>query len=242
MNSSIHIGTSGWRYDHWRGPFYPQDLPQREMLKFYMEHFHTVELNNTFYQLPRQKTLAGWRDTVPGGFIFSVKASRYITHMKKLKDPEQSVPPLLERTEELKEKLGPFLFQLPPRWSINTERLDSFLEALPQGLSCAFEFRDPSWFDSRTYSILERHGAAFCIYHLAGRLSPKAVTADYVYVRLHGPGDAYQGKYDEEALSQWANAFSAWADEGREVYCYFDNDEAGYAAQDAARLQEMAKG
>ncbi|MEA3355946.1 MAG: DUF72 domain-containing protein [Candidatus Bipolaricaulota bacterium] len=241
MTSSIHIGTSGWHYDHWKGPFYPENLPHREMLRYYADRFHTVELNNTFYQLPQEKTLAQWQDTVPGGFIFSVKASRYITHMKKLKDPHQSVAPLLERTEALKDKLGPFLFQLPPRWSINTARLDSFLDSLPKDLSCTFEFRDPSWFDSRTYRILERHGAAFCIYQLAGRLSPREITADHVYVRLHGPGEAYQGKYDEETLSQWAETFLAWADEGREVYCYFDNDEAGYAAQNAVRLQEIVE-
>jgi len=241
MTSSIHIGTSGWHYDHWKGPFYPEDLPHREMLRYYADRFHTVELNNTFYQLPQDKTLAQWQDTVPDEFIFSVKASRCITHMKKLKDPCQSVPPLLKRTEALKDKLGPFLFQLPPRWSINTKRLDSFLESLPKDLSCTFEFRDPSWFDSRTYRILEKHGAAFCIYQLAGRLSPREITADLVYVRLHGPGEAYQGKYDEETLSQWAKRFLAWVDGGRKVYCYFDNDEAGYAAQNAARLQEMVE-
>jgi uncharacterized protein YecE (DUF72 family) len=211
------------------------------MLRYYADRFDTVELNNTFYQLPQEKTLAQWKDTVPDGFIFSVKASRYITHMKKLKDPHQSVPPLLERTRALKDKLGPFLFQLPPRWSINPERLDSFLDSLPKNLTCTFEFRDPSWFDPRTYRILEKHDAAFCIYHLAGRLSPREITAELVYVRLHGPGEAYQGKYDEETLSQWTERFLAWVADGKEVYCYFDNDEAGYAVQNAAQLREMVE-
>lgn len=237
----IHIGTSGWHYDHWRGPFYPPDAKGEDFLAYYCEHFRTVEINNTFYQLPEKKTFETWRRAVPREFLFAVKGSRYITHMKKLKDPEKAVGKFLERVEELGEKLGPILFQLPPRWKLNPERLKSFLEALPKKFRYAFEFRDPSWFGDKTYRILKEQGAAFCIYELAGTLSPKPLTADFVYVRLHGPQGPYQGQYGLQVLAGWAGAFSSWIKEKREIFCYFDNDEAGYAVQDALRLREMIK-
>jgi uncharacterized protein YecE (DUF72 family) len=240
--ASIHIGTSGWQYDHWKGPFYPEGLSNRDLLPYYAERFHTVEINNSFYRLPEAKTFKAWHDATPAGFIFTVKASRYITHMKKLKDPKQPTSTLLERAGTLGEMLGPILFQLPPRWHFNLGRLESFLESLPRDNRYAFEFRDPTWFDSRTYQALEAQGAAFCIYELAGRLSPKEVTAGFVYIRLHGPKGAYQGQYDTSVLSGWAGAISTWVRQGKEVFCYFDNDEAGYAAQDALRLQEMVGG
>ena len=176
---------------------------------------------------------------MPPGFIFAVKGSRYITHMKKLKDPGQSVTPLLERIQTLGDRLGPILFQLPPRWRFNEERLGAFLEALPRDYRYALEFRDPTWLNQEACRLLEKHGAAFCIYELAGRLSPKEVTADFVYIRLHGPGDAYQGRYDWQTLAGWAGAISAWTAQGLTVFCYFDNDEAGYAALNALELQEM---
>jgi uncharacterized protein YecE (DUF72 family) len=244
MNNSglIHIGTSGWHYDHWRGPFYPENLTPKTFLTYYQQRFHTVEINNSFYQLPSEKTLVDWRETVPPGFIFTVKGSRYITHMKKLKDPGQSVPPLLERIQTLGDRLGPILFQLPPRWRFNAERLGAFLEALPRDYRYALEFRDPTWLNQEACRLLEKHGAAFCIYELAGRLSPKEVTADFVYIRLHGPGDAYQGRYDRQTLAGWAEAISAWTAQGLTVFCYFDNDEVGYAAQNALELQEMLEG
>lgn len=235
----IYIGTSGWHYDHWKGPFYPKDLAQRDLLLFYDRHFRTVEINNTFYRLPDKKTLAGWRDQTARDFVFSVKASRYITHMKKLKNPDEAVSTFLNVATTLEEKLGPILFQLPPRWHFNPKRLQTFLELLPRKHRYVFEFRDESWFHPECYEILSRRGAAFCFYELAGRSSPKEVTADFVYVRLHGPGDAYKGQYDVSALSGWAGALSTWCKKGKEIFCYFDNDEAGYAAQDALRLQEM---
>ena len=241
-SSSIHIGTSGWHYDHWKGPFYPEDLPAERMLDYYCDRFRTVEVNNSFYQLPETRTLTQWRNTAPGGFVFSVKASRYITHMKKLKDPVQSSGKLLERAAELKDKLGPVLFQLPPRWRVNAGRLNHFLATLPEGHRYAFEFRDATWFVPPIYYALAKHRAAFCIYDLARQQSPKQVTADFVYVRLHGPGGPYQGRYDTRALAGWAGAFATWTAQGKEVYCYFDNDQAGYAPRDALALQEMVEG
>jgi uncharacterized protein YecE (DUF72 family) len=238
----IHIGTSGWHYEHWRGPFYPEHLDKSGFLKYYADRFHTVEINNSFYQLPRGETIRQWKETVPSDFMFSLKASRYITHMKKLKDPGDTLPALLRVADALGGQGGPILFQLPPRWRLNGKRFEQFLEALPSGRRYAFEFRDATWFDPGVYDALTKGGAAFCIYELAGQRSPKEVTADFVYIRLHGPAGAYQGQYDGNALAGWAGALSAWTRQGKEVFCYFDNDQAGYAAHDALRLQEMIRG
>ena len=239
MPGRIHIGTSGWHYDHWKGPFYPQGLSADEMLAFYVDRLASVEINNSFYQLPEEKALKQWRDAAPQGFVFAVKASRYITHMKKLKDPQEPVSTFINRMRVLGGMLGPILFQLPPRWKRNPERLRSFFEVLPGDFRYTFEFRDPSWFENEVYEILSEHDAAFCIYELSGRLSPKKVTADFVYVRLHGPGDAYEGKYDQQTLGGWAGAFSTWARKGLDIYCYFDNDQKGYAVSNALSLQRM---
>jgi uncharacterized protein YecE (DUF72 family) len=235
----MHIGTSGWSYAHWRGPFYPSALRDEEMLGFYCRRFRSVEINNSFYHLPTKAALEHWRDTAPAGFVFSVKASRYITHMKKLKDPQQGLETLLDRISCLGDKLGPLLFQLPPNWRYNHERLSAFLDSLGRDFSCAFEFRDRSWLNPQCYELLSRHGAALCLYELDGFLSPRELTADFVYVRLHGPAGPYQGNYDTPTLAGWADAFSTWAAQGRSIYCYFDNDEAGYAVQNAEALQAM---
>jgi len=171
----IRIGTSGWSYRHWRGPFYPSNVPQREWLPYYAGWFRTVEINNSFYHRPREETLAAWKDAVPWDFLFAAKASRFVTHRKKLTDPADTVPPFLDRIEALGKKIGPILFQLPPRWGFDPGRLESFLAALRGGRRYAFELRDPSWINDRACGILARHGAAFCIYELDGRLSPKEV-------------------------------------------------------------------
>jgi len=241
MYRKPHIGTSGWNYTHWRGPFYPDDLPAKNWQNYYMERFHTVEVNNTFYRLPEKKTFRKWRDESPEAFLYSVKASRYITHMKKLKDPAAPVANFLDHADMLGDKLGPVLFQLPPRWKLNIDRLDDFLKTLPQGRRFAFEFRDDTWWEPSVYERLRQHNAAFCIFDLEGRQTPVELTADFAYVRLHGPEGAYQGKYDDDTLSRWANAFKAWMQKGIEVFCYFDNDENGYAAQNALKLREMAE-
>jgi len=204
----IHIGTSGWHYDHWRNVFYPQGLSKGSFLQYYAGRLSTAEINNSFYRLPSTRALINWRDTVPDGFVFAVKASRYITHMKKLKDPEKPIATFINTVKVMGDKLGPILFQLPPRWRFNQERLEGFLASLPTDYRYAFEFRDTSWFNDKTRCLLAENRAAFCIYELSGNQSPKDVTADFVYVRLHGPAGAYQGKYDKGALSGWAGAFS----------------------------------
>ena len=238
-HGSIHIGTSGWHYNHWRGRFYPETLGSEGFLEFYARHFHTVEINNSFYQLPTARALSAWRDGVPPGFIFALKGSRFITHMKKLQDPERSLAPFLERAALLKDKLGPILFQLPHHWHFNADRLAAFLTALPGAQRYTLELRDLSWIDDRTFDLLARHNVAFCIYELDGYLSPKEITADFVYIRLHGPGGPYQGRYLAQTLEGWATAITAWSRQGREVFCYFDNDEAGFAAQNAWELQNL---
>ncbi|MFO7783877.1 MAG: DUF72 domain-containing protein [Thermodesulfobacteriota bacterium] len=239
---NVHIGTSGWQYGHWKGPFYPEDLSASDYLAYYAERFHTVEINNSFYQLPKKETLRQWRSKAPRNFIFSFKANRYITHMKKLKDPASSLSRMLQVAPSLGGKLGPILFQLPPKWRFDPERFFDFLESLPSKYRYAFELRDPSWLDHRAYEALKEVGAALCIYEFAGRTSPKEITADFVYIRLHGPEAVpYKGQYPTKTLSGWAGAISAWSEQGRDVFCYFDNDEAGYAAQDALRLQKMLR-
>lgn len=235
----FHVGTSGWHYEGWSGPFYPEGLPKRAFLSFYAKHFHTVEINNSFYRIPGEDTLKTWAETVPDGFVFAVKASRYITHMKKLKDAKESVSFLLKHIEVLDGKLGPVLFQLPPRWRFDAGRFRHFLEVLPAGHRYAVELRDRSWQNPAACELMKKHGVAFCIYDLAGYQSPREITADFVYIRLHGPGGAYRGEYGPSALSRWADDIFVWAGQGRDVYCYFDNDEAGYAVQNALSLRAM---
>ncbi|MFQ5736542.1 MAG: DUF72 domain-containing protein [Thermodesulfobacteriota bacterium] len=236
----ILIATSGWHYGHWVGPFYPEGTPTERFLEHYAARFSTVEINSTFYRLPTEKTVRSWCAAVPDDFVFSVKASRLITHNKKLLDPERTLPPFLERLRAFGRKAGPVLFQLPPRWGVNVERLEAFLSALPRGHRYAFEFRDTSWFDGRVYDTLARHNAAFCIYDFDRLLSPATITARFAYVRLHGPDGKYRGRYSDDALCFWAGEFARW--DVDEIYCYFDNDEAGYAPGDALRLKGMVEG
>ena len=239
IRKQMHVGTSGWNYNHWKDVFYPRKMPSSDLLSYYAGHFTTVEINNSFYQVPAEETLQAWHDTVPDDFIFSVKASRYITHMKKLKDPREPVDRFMASIKALGKKCGPVLFQLPPRWKCNPDRLDAFLAALPSGARYTMEFRDETWFNQKVYNILEDHNAAFCMYHLDKKLSPRKLTADFVYIRLHGPEQAYQGSYDQKTLAGWVGAMSTWADQGRQIYCYFDNDQQGYAAQNALAMKKM---
>ncbi len=235
----VHIGTSGWNYKHWQGTFYPLQLKSKNFLSFYSEKLYTVEINSSFYHLPKLKTFENWRDTVPKNFIFAVKASRFITHIKRLKDAKDAVDNFIERAKELQQTLGPILFQLPPHWKCNIDRLKSFLEILPKDYRYTFEFRDNSWWNEKIYQILRNFNVAFCIFHLAGQLTPKESTADFIYIRLHGPGDKYQGLYDKQTIKTWIEDFNQWNKQGKEVFCYFDNDEYAYAVQNALEMQHM---
>lgn len=234
----IHIGTSGWHYNHWRGPFYSERLPSSKMLEFYFQHFDTVELNNSFYKLPTVEAFENWRQATPACFRFAVKASRFLTHNKKLNEPQSALENFLPRVEALQEKLGPILFQLPPRWRVDVQRLEEFLRALPRHHRYAFEFREPSWNTEAVFVALSRRNAAYCIFELDGFLSPLKITADFAYVRLHGPEGKYQGCYSRAALRQWAERIGEWK-KLRAIYFYFDNDQAGYAAQNALQLKRL---
>jgi uncharacterized protein YecE (DUF72 family) len=233
------IGTSGWHYAHWRGAFYPKATRDEDCLAYYAGRFDTVEINNSFYRLPSEETLRAWADATPPSFIFACKASRYITHMKKLKDPRQSLSSFLDRIAILGDKLGPVLFQLPPRWRPNAGRLEAFLKALPRNQRFTFEFRDPRWNGPEILRLLERYGAAFCCFDLGGTCSPITATADFAYIRLHGPGEPYRGSYGDACLADWAGRIATWQADGLDVYCYFDNDERAYAPTNAQSLIEM---
>lgn len=236
---SIHIGTSGWHYKHWCGPYYAEKLPASKMLACYYEDFDTVEINNSFYRLPNESTFAKWREDTPKNFCFAVKTSRFITHMKKLKDPENALENFIPRAEALKEKLGPILFQLPPHWPKNLPRLEDFLQVLPKKHLYTFEFREPSWHSDDVYELLKRHNAAFCMYELNRFQTPDVITADWTYIRLHGPGGKYQGSYSSGYLGQWARKIAEWDSRLRAVYIYFDNDQAGYAVHNALELKRL---
>ena len=212
------------------------------MLETYIRHFTTVEINNSFYRLPEPPSLEAWRDSTPADFVFAMKASRFLTHNKKLKDPENALENFLPRAELLGAKLGPILFQLPPHWKINLERLDQFLSTLPKTHRYAFEFREHTWFHPESYALLRAHNAAFCIYDLAQFETAHEITADFTYVRLHGPEQwKYTGSYSEEQLAEWARRIRRWGARLRAIYVYFDNDEAGYAAQNARTLKHLTE-
>jgi uncharacterized protein YecE (DUF72 family) len=242
FRKQVRIGTSGWHYKHWKGNFYPRDIQAAEMFRHYMQKFDTVEINNSFYRLPTPEAVENWVQQSPPGFLFALKASRYITHMRKLLHPEDTTEKFMRMAEGFGNKLGPILFQFPPTWLLNQDRLADFLVALPASHRYAFEFRNPSWHTPNVYRLLERFNASFCIFDISEFQSPIEITSDLVYVRLHGPGKAYQGKYSVEALTGWANKIDHWAAENRSVFFYFDNDQAGFAAQNALELNHILNG
>lgn len=240
--ADVYIGTSGWHYKHWRGRFYPEDLASAEWLAYYAQRLHTVEVNNSFYRLLRAEVAATWYRNTPADFCFAIKASRLITHLKRLKDAGDALAIFFDSLKNFNDKTGPILFQLPPRWRCNLERLEGFLKILPKDYRYTFEFRDPSWHSPTVAALLVQHGAAFCIYQLAGFTTPLTVTANFVYLRLHGPTDAkYQGDYSEQELREWARHIRRWRRQAKDVYIYFDNDQAAYAAKNALELQALLK-
>ncbi len=237
--AEIRVGTSGWHYGSWVGPFYPHDAKPPSFLAHYTERFDCVEVNNTFHRLPRREVVEAWAAQAPKGFLFAVKANRFITHMKKLKDPAEPIRRMFSVLDGFGAKLGPILFQLPPGWRVNVERLAEFLAALPRGRRYAFEFRDESWLCDETFEALRKADAALVLYDFEGRQPPELVTADFVYVRLHGPGGKYKGSYSGPALGAWRDRAKRWRRQGRDVFVFFDNDEKGYAAADATKLRAM---
>jgi uncharacterized protein YecE (DUF72 family) len=239
----VRIGTSGWHYKHWLGVFYPAGARPAEMFQFYARHFDTVEINNSFYQLPTATTFDNWRESSPRNFCYALKASRFITHMKKLKDPQSSSAKFFLVAERLDEKLGPILFQLPPRWKVNLERLDEFLRSMPSEHQYALEVRDETWLIPEVYDVLRRYNVAFCIHDFADMKVPKEITADFTYIRFHGPTSAkYWGAYSDRELRGWADWIKQHRRKLTSVYAYFNNDPEGAAVRNALTLKQFVNG
>ncbi|MCI0382289.1 MAG: DUF72 domain-containing protein [Chlamydiae bacterium] len=239
MKKNVYIGTSGFYYDHWIDNYYPNEIKSQDFLSFYAKDFSTVEIDSSFYRLPTKETVESWKEKVDPHFLFSVKASQYITHIKRLKDPRRPLKKFFSIVDLLKKQLAVTLFQLPPQMKIDLSRLSDFLQMLPKKHLFSFEFRNPTWFNDAIYRILSDHNVAFCIYDLEGKTTPKIITANFTYVRLHGPKRAYSGLYSNRLLSQWAKDFQKWAKRGIKVFCYFNNDEKGYAPKNAISLQKQ---
>ena len=240
--ADIWVGTSGWSYNHWRGVFYPPDLPQRAWLSFYAEHFRTSEINYTHYRQPSAETWDNWRESVSAGFRFAVKAHRYLTHRRRLGDPLDSLERVPKGAERLGDRLGPILYQLPPffkRTDENAARLEHFLEMLPRRHGHVFEFRHQSWFGAETQDLLRRHGAAFCSYDMAGVDCPLVATAPFAYLRFHGTGAGYSGRYTGEMLKAWAGRLRALACGLDDIFIYFNNDIGGHAVDNATTLARL---
>lgn len=235
----IRIGTSGWQYRHWRKSFYPEKLRRAEWLAHYATNFNTVEVNASFYRLPESDDIRRWCESTPEEFRFAVKAPRTISHFKKLKNCESQLETLITRLEVFGARLGPVLFQLPPRWRCNTRRLADFLSMLPRDGRFAFEFRDSSWHCEEVYAMLGERRAAFCIFDLDGETSPLETPGDFVYLRLHGPRSAYTGNYRAQALRTWSGRALGWQRKNKDVYVYFDNDARAYSAKNARRMLGM---
>lgn len=234
----VRIGTSGYQYDHWVGPFYPKGLPKRSWFAYYAEQFRTVEINNTFYSLPKPATFARWRDAAPAGFLFALKFSRYGSHLKRLKDPEATINHFLDAACSLGDTLGPVLIQLPPRWHADPDRLNAFLATAPREIRWAMEFRDDTWLCDEVFAVLREHGAALCVHDmLPGH--PWITTADWVYMRFHG--DRYAGSYSDATLADAAAWLAEQRRAGRDGFAFFNNDEAGKAVTDAMRLTALLK-
>lgn len=233
----IRIGTSGWVYDHWEGVFYPKELPKKEWLSFYAQVFDTVEINASFYHLPKEETLKRWYSETPPSFLFAVKATRYITHVRKLKDVEDALFLFYRRVALLQEKCGPLLFQFPPRFSFQRESVQSFLSKLSASFEHVFEFRHPSFFCEEVYELLARHGVALCFADTPFFPYAEVITASFVYLRLHGSQSLYTHRYSEEELCFFARKIGLWQREHK-VYCYFDNDYAGFAVENALALRK----
>ena len=235
----IRIGTSGWYYNRWVGKFYPADLPKSKWFEYYAKQFDTVEINNTFYHLPKEKSVQRWHQLAPKGFVYTVKANRYITHIKRLKDTSEPLERFFKMAGILKEKLGPVLYQLPPSLHKDLDLLKGFIRLLPKRGLSVFEFRHKSWYDEETLKLLDEKGAAFCIHDLGGLETPRVITSDLIYIRFHGPTGRYAGNYTKKALQKWADWIKEHKKEVRSVYAYFNNDVAGHAIRNAKQIEEQ---
>jgi uncharacterized protein YecE (DUF72 family) len=229
----VYVGTSGWQYRHWKGRFYPSKVPQRLWLAEYVSRFPTVEVNNSFYRLPAEETFDKWRVAAPNGFLFAVKASRYITHIRRLREPKDPVDLFWARAAHLRSNLGPVLFQLPPNFKADPALLAEFLTVLPAGMRAAFEFRDDSWRRDDVLAALERAGAAWVLADRPGWRVPDIVSSGWSYVRFHQGRAAHPG-YAASKLARWADRIVASG--ATDTFVYFNNDWLGAAPEDARTL------
>ncbi|MCF8129914.1 MAG: DUF72 domain-containing protein [Deltaproteobacteria bacterium] len=233
------IGTSGYHYDHWKYVFYPEDLRKKTWFDYYAEHFNTVEINNTFYGLPDEDIFQKWRDRAPKEFLYALKFSRYGSHLKKLKDPGDSISEFVKRIKPLGQTTGPILVQLPPRWHPNPRRLAAFLEETSEDLRWAVEFRNSEWLCEEIYAVLRSNNVALCIHDMLND-HPRLLTTDWTYIRFHG--NHYEGSYAHQVLSAWARWIKERLHNGRSVYAYFNNDAEGHAVQNARSLKRYVLG
>lgn len=239
--SRLYCGACGWNYPHWREVFYPKGLPQSRWLDYYSQTFDTVEINNSFYRLPERETFEKWRDAVKRGFVFAVKASRYLTHIKRLLDPEEPLQRLLSHSDGLADKRGPILYQFPPGFGLDLARLESFLRILPRDVRHVFEFRNAQWQTEQVWSMLSSYGAAYCVMSSPGLPLHLRTTADFSYIRMHSGGEETGGNYTDDHLAGWAEHISEMLRLG-DVYVYFNNDIHGYAVRNALTLTRMITG
>jgi uncharacterized protein YecE (DUF72 family) len=237
MAARYYIGTSGWHYDHWQEKFYPNGLPKSRWLEFYSSHYSTVELNNSFYHLPSEKAFTNWKNSSPSEFVFSVKVSRFITHIKRLKNAVEPLANFLSRARLLDGKLGPLLYQLPHNMKYDDQTLESFLKILPEDVLHVFEFRHNSWFDDSIFNLLRRYNVGFCIYDMPGFRTPVVTTSDFSYIRFHGSHWLYSSCYSKEELENWAQTLKKL--DVNKVYAYFNNDAEGFATRNALDLMNL---
>ncbi|HWM46964.1 MAG TPA: DUF72 domain-containing protein [Xanthobacteraceae bacterium] len=238
----VVVGTSGWTYDGWRGPFYPKDVRKKDWLRWYATQFRTAEINGSFYRTPSLDAVQSWHDQTPDDFVFAWKASKFITHWKRLTEKcDNSIALMETRLDLLGKKLGPVLFQLPPQFRANRERLAAFLKMLPRKRRYAFEFRHPSWYAADILRLLSDHDVALCLSDHRDAPAPWEVTAGHVYLRGHGPTGAYRDRYPEATLRRWAQDVRRWQRGRRDVFVYFDNDQKSAAPKDARRLIELLR-
>jgi len=241
----LRIGCSGWNYKSWRGPFYPDRLPAREWLPYYATVFDTVEANGTFYRLPEKTTFASWRAQTPASFEMAVKASRFLTHMKRLRDPDEPLRRLFGRAQALGPRLGPVLYQLPPTFRLDAPRLEAFLAAIARTpgrkRSHVFEFRHPSWYTTEIFELLERHAATLCLHDKLGSEIAEPFIGPIVYVRFHGTSGCYHGSYTARQLDAWARRLTSRAPTRAPIYAYFNNDPGAAATANAVALRERLR-
>jgi uncharacterized protein YecE (DUF72 family) len=237
----VRIGTSGWTYKHWKGLFYPDDLPQNRWFEYYTKFFDTVELNATFYRLFPEKTFIGWKEKAPEGFRFAVKLWRWITHRKRLSNVAEDLSTFCRRAEKLEDSLGPVLIQLPPGLKWSSELFINFIECLPRNFLWTIEFRRQEWLNEAFCSMVRQHNIALAYAdHPYVEIKPGEAFGPFIYLRFHGAaGDVYAGSYPDDELNAWADRIKNWIDQGKDVWVYFNNDLDGHAVRNAEYLKRQ---